>query len=86
LLKVLPYQIKMFKPGDFDLTLEAELKLRVVTDEINECTDIKALRENLKASSTLLMHYQQIINSMLLEQINRDLEDFGVLIKNIEDS
>jgi hypothetical protein len=44
----------MFKPGDFDLTLEAELKLRVVTDEIDECTDIEALRENLKASSTLL--------------------------------
>ena len=46
----------MFKPGDFDLTLEAELKLRVVTDEIDECTDVEALRENLKASSKLLMH------------------------------
>jgi hypothetical protein len=76
----------MFKPGDFDLTLEAELKLRVVTDEIDECTDIKALQENLKASSTLLMHYQQIINRMILDQINKDLEDFGILIKNIEDS
>jgi hypothetical protein len=76
----------MFKPGDFDLTLEAELKLRVVTDEIDECTDIKALQENLKASSTLLMHYQQIINRMILDQINKDLEDFGLLIKNIEDS
>ena len=76
----------MFKPGDFDLTLEAELKLRVVTDEIDECTDIKALQENLKASSTLLMHYQQIINRMILDQITKDLEDFGILIKNIEDS
>jgi len=76
----------MFKPGDFDLTLEAELKLRVVNDEIDECSDIEALRENLKASSGLLMHYQQIINRMLLEQINKDLEDFGLLIKNIEDS
>ena len=76
----------MFKPGDFDLTLEAELKLRVVNDEIDECSDIEALRENLKASSGLLMHYQQIINRMLLEQINKDLEDFGLLIKDIEDS
>ena len=76
----------MFKPGDFELTLEAELKLRVVNDEIDECSDIDALRENLKASSSLLMHYQQIINSMLLEQINKDLEDFGLLIKNMEDS
>ena len=76
----------MFKPGDFDLTLEAELKLRVVTDEIDECTDIKALQENLKASSTLLMHYQQIINRMILDQINKDLEDFGLLIKSEEDS
>ena len=76
----------MFKPGDFDLSLEAELKLRVVTDEIDECTDVEALRENLKASSRLLMHYQQIINRMLLEQINKDLEDFGLLIKSVEDS
>lgn len=76
----------MFKPGDFDLTLEAELKLRVVNDEIDECSDVEALRENLKASSGLLMHYQQIINRMLLEQINKDLEDFGLLIKNMEDS
>lgn len=76
----------MFKPGDFDLTLEAELKLRVVTDEIDECIDLEVLRENLKASSKLLMHYQQIINRMLLEQINKDLEDFGLLIKSVEDS
>ncbi len=76
----------MFKPGDFDLTLEAELKLRVVTDEIDECTDIEALRENLKASSTLLMHYQQIINRMILDQINKDLGDFALLIKSVEDS
>ena len=76
----------MFKPGDFDLTLEAELKLRVVTDEIDECTDLEMLRENLKASSSLLMHYQQIINRMLLDQINKDLEDFGLLLKSVEDS
>jgi len=76
----------MFKPGDFDLTLEAELKLRVVTDEIDECTDLEALRENLKASSKLLMHYQQIINRMLIDQINKDLEDFGIVIKSVEES
>lgn len=76
----------MFKPGDFDLTLEAELKLRVVTDEIDECTDVEALRENLKASSKLLMHYQQIINRMLIDQINKDLEDFGIVIKSVEES
>lgn len=76
----------MFKPGDFDLTLEAELKLRVVTDEIDECTDVEALRENLKASSKLLMHYQQIINRMLIDQINKGLEDFGIVIKSVEES
>ena len=75
----------MFKPGDFDLTLEAELKLRVVADEIDECTDVEALRENLKASSKLLMHYQQIINRMLIDQINKDLEDFGIVIKSVEE-
>lgn len=67
----------MFKEGDFELPLEAQLKLRVVNDEVDGCTDIDSLRENLKGATKLLMHYQHIINRVLRDQIVKDLTDFG---------
>tara|TARA_R100001224_G_scaffold103442_1_gene76168 strand:+ start:193 stop:423 length:231 start_codon:yes stop_codon:yes gene_type:complete len=76
----------MFKPEDFQLSLEALLKLRVVNDDIDKCTDVEVLREQLKNSVRLLMNYQQIIQSVLKEQITKDLTDFGVILKDLEDS
>ena len=76
----------MFKPEDFQLSLEALLKLRVVNDDIDKCTDVEALKEQLKNSVRLLMNYQQIIQSVLKEQITKDLTDFGVILKDLEDS
>ena len=70
----------MFKPEDFQLSLEAQLKLRVVNDDIDKCDDIKSLREQLKGSVKLLMNYQQIINTLIKEQITKDLTDFGIEI------
>ena len=76
----------MFKPEDFELSLETLLKLRVVNDDIDKCTDVEALREQLKNSVKLLMSYQQIIQSVLREQITKDLTDFGLILKEQEDS
>lgn len=70
----------MFKPQDFELTLESQLKLRVVNDDIDKCDDIQALRDNLKGATKLLMNYQQIIHAMVKEQITKDLTDFGIKI------
>ena len=75
----------MFKPEDFELPLEQKLKLRVVNDDIDKCTDIEALRENLKSSTRLLMNYQRIIHAMVKEQIEKDLADFGIEIKQLEE-
>lgn len=66
----------MFQPGDFELPLEIKLKLRVVNDEIDNCNDVKELREQLKKSTELMMNYQNIINRMLREQIEKNLTDF----------
>ena len=68
----------MFKPQDFELTLESQLKLRVVNDDIDKCDDVQALRDNLKGATKLLMNYQQIINTLIKEQITKDLTDFGI--------
>jgi hypothetical protein len=70
----------MFKSGDFDLPLEAQLKLRVVNDEVDNCKDIESLKENLKGATKLLMSYQHILNRVLREKIEADLaESFGDL-------
>ena len=76
----------MFKPEDFQLSLETQLKLRVVNDDIDKCDDINSLKEQLKNSVKLLMNYQQIINTVIKEQITRDLTDFGIDIENIQKS
>lgn len=75
----------MFKPEDFELSLETLLKLRVVNDDIDKCSDIEALKKQLKDSVKLLMNYQQIVQTMIKEQITKDLTDFGFIIKEHEE-
>ena len=74
----------MFSPDDFNLPLEAELKLRVLTDEIDECDDVTVLRSNLKDMAKLLMNYQNILNRVLKEQITKNLEDFEKMLQGKE--
>lgn len=74
----------MFKSEDFDLTLEQQLKLRVVNDEIDNCTNIDELKKELKSATTLLMKYQTIINTLIKEQITKDLTDFGIIVDDKE--
>tara|TARA_R100001510_G_C7579520_1_gene153028 strand:+ start:592 stop:816 length:225 start_codon:yes stop_codon:yes gene_type:complete len=63
----------MFEPEDFQLSLESELKLRVIRDEVDECRDIKELQEQLKAATELMMKYQTILNRLLREKITENL-------------
>ena len=66
----------MLGPDAFELSMEAQLKMRVITDEVENCTNIEELREQLLASAKLIMRYQQMLNSVLKEVIERDLSDF----------
>ena len=65
----------MLEPDAFTLSLEASLKLRVITDEVEQCSDVEELRKQLIASAKLIMHYQQMLNSILKEVIDKDLND-----------
>ena len=76
----------MFRPEDFQLSLEAQLKLRVVNDDIDKCTDVEALRDNLKGATKLLMNYQQIINRLMAEMITKDLQDYTAILEGKPDS
>ena len=45
----------MFTPEDFQLSLESQLKLRVIRDEIDHCRDVEELQEQLKLATELMM-------------------------------
>ena len=66
----------MLNPDAFELSMEAQLKMRVITDEVENCTNMDELKEQLLASAKLIMRYQQMLNSILKEVIDRDLQDF----------
>ena len=65
----------MFEPSDFELKLESQLKLRVITDEIEKCDDIKALKENLINITTLFMKYQHLLNTLIAKQIEQNISE-----------
>jgi len=63
----------MFDPEDFELPLEKQLRMRVVLDEIDNCTDVKQLQENLKACAESLQKYQHLLTITLQKQLQADL-------------
>ena len=74
----------MFTPEDFEMPLEKQLRMRVIDKEIDECTDIDALRENLKECACSLMKYQHLLTVTLRKQVENDLEQFsGKIMKEV---
>ena len=63
----------MFEASDFELPLETELKQRVIIDEIEHCEDVKALQQNLKNLTKLLMTYQHLLNTVLAKQMEKNM-------------
>ena len=54
----------MFKPEDFQLSVEKQLKLRVIKDEVTECRDGKICKK-LMAVAEQLMKHQQLLDATL---------------------
>lgn len=73
----------MFEPTDFELSLEKELKLRLIETEVANCTDIDALKEQLLLCSKSLMTYQHMVGEMIKRDIQRDLETMAPEISKI---
>ena len=75
----------MFTPEDFEMPLEKQLRIRVIDKEMDECTDVDALRENLKQCACSLMKYQHLLSVTLRKQIENDLENFsGKIMKEVD--
>ena len=66
----------MFKPEDFQLSMEKELKLRVVNDDIMRCKDVEVLQNSLKSVTLQLMKYQQLLDVVLRTQLESELKKF----------
>ena len=67
----------MFESSDFEMPLEKQLRIQVINKEIDECSDVEALRENLKECAASLMKYQHLLSVTLRKQIENDIEQWG---------
>ena len=77
----------MFKPEDFQLSMEKQLKLRVIKDEVAECRDVEALQENLMKVAEQLMKHQQLLDATLRQLLDMELQRFDMgAVKIVEDS
>ena len=75
----------MFEASDFEMPLEKQLRIQVINKEIDECTDIDALRENLKQCAQSLMKYQHLLSVTLRKQIENDIEQWGdKIVKEVQ--
>jgi hypothetical protein len=73
----------VFKPEDFQIPLEKQLKLRLVIDEVDQCSDVETLRVNLKACAESLLKYQHLLGKVLEQQLINDLENWNEDISKI---
>ena len=67
----------MFSSEDFEIPLEKQLRMRIIKEEIDNCTDINALRDNLKQCAENLQTYQHLLNVVLKKQIENDLKEWS---------
>ena len=72
----------MFAKEDFEISMEKELRLRMVNDEINHCDDIDELRKQLINVTRLFTQYQHLLEvavKQLMAQTVSDLDIFDQL-------
>ena len=68
----------MLTPEHFEIPLEKQLKMRMIFDEVDQCRDVKALQDNLKATAEQLMKYQHLLGEVLKDQIMSELEKWDI--------
>tara|TARA_B110000003_G_C16203774_1_gene360437 strand:- start:101 stop:331 length:231 start_codon:yes stop_codon:yes gene_type:complete len=75
----------MFEPEDFEVPLEKQLRLRVILDEIEHCTDVKVLQENLKNCTQTLLSYQHILAKVTERQLKEEIKLFAGIIDTTDE-
>lgn len=80
----------MLSSEDFEIPLEKQLRMRVIRQEIDECQDIDALKENLKTCAESLMRFQHLCARMAEQQLkgfmNEFLDTMGIEVQSETDA
>ena len=63
----------MFSKEDFEISMEKELRLRMVNDEINHCDDIDELRKQLINVTRLFTQYQHLLEVAVKQLMVQDI-------------
>ncbi len=66
----------MLEPDFFKLTLEKELRMKVIQKEVEECNDIDVLKTNLLTCAESLMRFQHLTTKLVEQQLQREMTDF----------
>ena len=63
----------MFSKEDFEISMEKELRLRMINDEINHCDDIDELRKQLINVTRLFTQYQHLLEIAVKQLMVQDI-------------
>ena len=63
----------MFSKEDFNISMEKELRLRMVNDEINHCDNIDELRKQLINVTRLFTQYQHLLEIAVKQLMVQDI-------------
>ena len=64
----------MFEEEDFQMSLESQLRLRVIEDEIRHCDNVKELQEQLIRVTKLFASYQQLLTKVTERLLQHEME------------
>ena len=71
----------MFKPEDFQISMEKELRLRMVNDEINHCDNVEELQKQLINVTRLFTQYQHLLEICIKQLMVQDINNLEILDK-----
>ena len=66
----------MLEPDFFELTIEKELRMKVIEKEVRECNDIDVLKTNLVTCAESLMRFQHLTAKLVEQQLQKEMTDF----------
>ena len=66
----------MLEPDFFELTIEKELRMKVIEKEVLECNDIDVLKVNLLTCAESLMRFQHLTSKLVEQQLQKEMTDF----------
>ncbi len=66
----------MLEPEFFELTIEKELRMKVIEKEVLECNDIDVLKINLLNCAESLMRFQHLTTKLVEQQLQKEMTDF----------